>query len=371
MRADPGLDLSYTEVGLLRSGFGGASAVLQIPAGFLGERWGEFWLLIAGNVWVAVGLLGMAAVSSFAVLFAVTIVGGLGGGTQHPLATSMVSRAYDQSGHSTAVGSVNFAGDIGKLAAPAVALLVAIEFGWRTTMRSVALGAIAFMGVSVFFRRSVDAGRPSPRETRADGATAAGAGLHTRGFVVLSGVGFLDAATRTAALTFVPFILADKGIGTREIFALLVLLLAGGAAGKYACGRLDDRYGSIGLIWWTKGATALLLLATLAAPTLAAAPLMLVLGFGLNGTSSVLYANVAAFAPRGRRSRTYGYYYTVTESANIAPFIYGRLADVTSLRVTMAVMAAATALILPASLALRGHLAAGARPTLASAPDEH
>ena len=95
---------------------------------------------------------------------------------------------------------------------------------------------------------------------------------------------------------------------------------------------------------------------------------MLALGFGLNGTSSVLYANVAAFGPRGRRSRTYGYYYTLTESASIAPFIYGRLADLTSLRATMAVMAAATALILPASLALRGHLAAGAGPALASAP---
>ena len=54
------LGLSFAEVGLLRSVFSGASAILQLPAGFLAESAGEFWLLIAGNVWVSVGLVAMA-----------------------------------------------------------------------------------------------------------------------------------------------------------------------------------------------------------------------------------------------------------------------------------------------------------------------
>ena len=54
------MGLSFTEVGLLRSVFSGASAVLQVPAGFLAESAGEFWLLVAGNVWVSVGLVAMA-----------------------------------------------------------------------------------------------------------------------------------------------------------------------------------------------------------------------------------------------------------------------------------------------------------------------
>ena len=51
------MNLSFTEVGLLRSVFGGATAVLQIPVGFLAESMGEFWLLIWGNIWVALGLV--------------------------------------------------------------------------------------------------------------------------------------------------------------------------------------------------------------------------------------------------------------------------------------------------------------------------
>ena len=99
------LDLSFAEVGLLRSIFSGASGVLQIPAGFAAEGVGEFWMLIGGNVWVAIGLIGMALSPFFALLLGVTLVAGLGGGAQHPLASSMVSRAYDDKGRSTAVGT--------------------------------------------------------------------------------------------------------------------------------------------------------------------------------------------------------------------------------------------------------------------------
>ena len=363
MREDPALDLSYTEVGLLRTGFGTASIVLQVPAGFLAERWDEFWLLIAGNIWVGAGFLLMAALTSYVPLLAATVLGGLGGGTQHPLATSMVSRAYRDEGHSAAVGTVNFAGDIGKMLAP---LVVIVGLGWRSTMRLVGAAGIVFMALSTLTRRSV--GSPQTADAPAEGGapSAVGAAAPARGLFTLGSIGFMDAATRTAALTFVPFVLADRGAGTREVLILLTLLLAGGAAGKYGCGWLDDRYGSMGLVWWTKGATALLLLAILVTPVVSAPALMLVLGFGLNGTSSVLYAAVARFAPRDRRASTYGYYYTVTEASAIAPFIYGRIADLTNLRVTMTIMAAATALILPASLLVRRHLAAGTPPRAAS-----
>ncbi|MCH8961603.1 MAG: MFS transporter, partial [Bacteroidetes bacterium] len=108
----PDLDLSYTEVGVIRSAFSGATAVLQVPAGFVAERTGEFWLLVGGNFWVAGGLVAMAFVPMYFALVLASFVGGLGGGAQHPLASSMVSRAYDEGARSTAVGTVNFAGDL-------------------------------------------------------------------------------------------------------------------------------------------------------------------------------------------------------------------------------------------------------------------
>ena len=353
------MGLSFTEVGLLRSVFSGASAALQVPAGFLAESTGEFWLLIWGNVWVSAGLVAMALSSVFAALVVASGVGGLGGGMQHPLASSMVSRAYDDKGRATAVGTVNFAGDIGKMIAPLVAGLLAISMGWRATFMVVGLAGLVFMFASMLTRRAVDIGRPRPSSNTPGDAEAAEAESDSKvaGFIALSGVGLLDSATRTSALVFLPFVMESKEMGPGQISAMLFLLFGGGAIGKYVCGWLGDRMGTLSLVWATKGLTAALLVASLFTPALLMAPLVIFIGIGLNGTSSVLYATVAEFVPPGRRGRFYGFFYTTNELGTvIAPLAYGFVADVFSLRTTMLAMAAATAAILPASLTLRRHL---------------
>ena len=355
MKEDPDLALSFSEVGLLRAAHAGASAVLQVPFGFMAERVGEFWLLIGGNIWVCVGFLAMAAASGFPLLFTAALVGGLGGGTQHPLASSLVSRLYDTGGRSTAVGTVNFAGDLGKMAAAALSLLLAIPFGWRPTLRGVAVAGIALMALSTVVRRGVSSGKRIGLESVA--ASNSRVKPRVGAFLNLSVVGVLDDAVRASALTFVPFLMRDKGMSIEQVFGMLFLLLAGGAIGKFACGWLDDRYGSVRLIWGTKGLTAALLLASIAAPPVAMAPLVVVLGIGLNGTSSVLYGTVAKFVPPPLRPRYYGYFYTAIQAGStFAPLLYGILADLRGIRATIAVIAFAAGLILPVSLSLRRHL---------------
>ena len=362
MKEDPELDLSFAQVGLLSTVHTGASAVLQVPSGFLAERIGEVWLLLGGNVWAAAGLVAMAIASSYPWLLGTALLGGLGGGTQHPLASSLVSRIYDGQGRSTALGTVNFAGDLGKMVAPVVALLVAPRYGWRATMWVVGLAGMAFMLLAGVVRRG---GAPPPvpsPEVDLEGASAGS--VETAGFVVLSLVGFLDSAARRGALVFMPFLLRDKGMSAEQVIGLTFLLLAGGAAGKLVCGWLDERYGSVLLIWGTKGLTAALLVAALYTPAPLMAPLMVVLGIGLNGTSSVLYATVAAFVPLRLRARYYGIFYTTNEGGTtLAPLVYGLVADLLQVRTTLVIMALVTTLVLPASLPLRTYL-----PSQAAAP---
>ena len=352
------MGLSFTQVGMLRSVFSGASAILQVPAGLLAESAGEFWMLILGNLWVSAGLVAMALSQVFLVLLFTSGFAGLGGGAQHPLASSMVSRAYDDKGRATAVGTVNFAGDLGKMLAPLAAGLSAVRFGWRDTFMIVGISGLVFMIVSMFTRRTVDIGRPNAStseagETQSDEISGARLG----GFITLSGVGVLDSAVRTSALVFLPFVMDAKGMGPGQISAMLFLLFGGGAIGKFVCGWLGDRMDTISLIWATKGLTALLLVASLATPGLLMAPLMVLIGIGLNGTSSVLYATVANLVPSGRRARFYGFFYTTNEIGTVAaPLAYGLVADIFSLNTTMVVMGFATAAILPASLTLRRHL---------------
>ena len=128
---------------------------------------------------------------------------------------------------------------------------------------------------------------------------------------------------------------------------MLFLLFAGGASGKYVCGWLDEKVGTIPLIWLTKGITTILLISTLIAPTISLWPLALILGVGLNGTSSVLYATVAKFIPAQRRARYYGYFYTTNEIGTVgAPLAYGLIADQMGLRTSILIMGVVTSLIL-------------------------
>src|SRR5438105_1596643 len=105
------LGLSYGEVGLIKTVFFGSAALLQLPAGLLAERWGEYALLAWGNGWVAAGMLGIAAAGGLPLLLLAVLFGGIGGNAQHPLASSMVSRVYDTRRRATALGTLNFAGD--------------------------------------------------------------------------------------------------------------------------------------------------------------------------------------------------------------------------------------------------------------------
>ena len=86
-------------------------------------------------------------------------------------------------------------------------------------------------------------------------------------------------------------------------------------------------------------------------------PLILILGIGLNGTSSALYATVAKFVPTNRRARYYGFFYTTNEVGTIgAPLVYGFVADTLGLIRATYVMGLATFTILPLSLKLRKYL---------------
>ena len=357
------MGLSYEQIGILRATFSGASAILQLPAGWVADFTGEFWLLLLGNVWVSIGLLGMALASTFLWLLVMSVVGGLGGGFQHPLASGMVSRAYDDRGRAAAVGTVNFAGDLGKLLAPPiVAGAIAISMGWRQLLWLVGLVSLAFMGLASLTRRSVDIGKPVREADEQESAKASRTRMN--GFVTLSGIGALDSMARVGALTFIPFVLISKDVSDTQAIGMMTFVFVGGAVGKFAVGWLGERFSTVSLIWATKGATAALIVLALYAPMSVTTPmlpvpipvmlpLLVALGIGLNGTSSILYATVAEYVPASRRGRFYGSFYTTNEVGTvIAPIGYGRIADMFSLSSAMLIMGGVTAMILPVSLLL-------------------
>jgi MFS family permease len=351
--------LTLTGVGSLKAVYTAGMALSQIPAGLLAERFGERRLLVAGTAVTAFGYLAVAtAASGMLPLVGLLLVAGLGSGVQHPLASSLVSRAYETGPRRAALGTYNFAGDLGKIAVPAVVALGASLVSWRIVSAGYALLGLGGAVLIALALRRLGAGD-------ADVATEevrlgiGGWGIRdARGFQTLSAIGMIDTATRTALLTFLPFLLLAKGLTVAGLGLALAVLFAGGAAGKFVCGLVAERVGIVRTVVLTEVATACGIVAVALGPLTLALGVLLPLGVALNGTSSALYATVADLVAPERRARAYGLYYTLVVGASaVAPLAYGALGDAVGVLATLLVTSAVVLLTVPLCLVLRGALA--------------
>lgn len=358
--------LTLTGVGVLKAVYTAGMALSQIPAGILAERLGERRLLVVGTAVTALGYLGVAmAGRGMLSLAAFLLVGGLGSGVQHPLASSLVSRAYETGPRRAALGTYNFAGDIGKIAVPAAVALTASLVGWHTASGVYAvLGLVGAVVIALALRRVGAGGADAAAHEVA--ASAGGWGIRDlRGFQALSAVGMIDTATRTALLTFLPFLLLGKGLSVAGMGLALAVLFAGGAAGKFVCGLVAERVGIVRTVILTEVATACGIAVVALGPLTLALAVLLPLGIALNGTSSALYATVADLVLPERRARAYGLYYTLVVAASAAaPLVYGALGDAVGILATLLVTSAVVLLTVPLCLVLRGALAPAAEARL-------
>ena len=352
--------LTFAQVGMIRTAYSGGMAAFQIPAGLLAERWGERRLLAAGTAITALGFIAVGTVGGFLALLSVLLVAGIGSGVQHPLSSSLVSKAYETGRRRAALGTYNFSGDIGKVVVPAAVALAATVVGWRTaSMAYGVIGVFAALGILGVLARLTPE-MPDTDDRSAQTATAAaGWGIRdARGFVALTAIGMIDNATRTGFLTFLPFALIAKGSSVAGVGTALALLFAGGAVGKFVCGIVAERLGVIRTVVLTEAATTLCIMSILAAPLPVALAIMPVMGVALNGTSSVLYGTVADLVTAERRSRAYGLYYTVTIATSaLSPSVYGLVSDVAGVSTTLVIVAVVVLATIPLCLALRASVA--------------
>jgi MFS family permease len=353
-QAEFGLD--YAALGVLRGVFVGAMASLQIPAGFASEKFGAALVLGLGTALAGLGYCLAGASSGFAMLLGALFIGGLGASTQHPIASALVARAFAGPRSLKALGTYNFAGDIGKMTLPATLSLMLLALAWRPALAI--LGCLGFVLAAVIFV-------VTPRYDR-DGAAASksemtiAAKQQPFAFPLLLSIGIVDSATRMGFLLFLPFVLTQKGASLQTIGLALTLVFAGGAVGKLACAFIGARIGAIGTVWLTEGLTAVGILALIPLPLPAALVLLPLIGVALNGTSSVLYGSVPALVTPEWRTRALSIFYTGTiGSGAIAPTLYGVVGDAYGVWHALTLVAVMVLFTLPLAALLRPALPRG------------
>ena len=354
--------LSFAQVGLMRTAYSGAMAAFQIPAGLLAERWGEARLLAAGTAATALGFIAAGFAGGYVALLGCLLAAGLGSGVQHPLSSTLVSNAYEDGRRRTALGTYNFSGDLGKVAVPAAVAFAVPWLGWRGAVESFAAIGLAAAVLVLLALTNLHIGHAPVPADKTDSPAAFDWGIRDlRGFQALSLIQVIDTSTRTGLLTFLPFLLIAKGSSVRAVGLALMLIFAGGAAGKLACGMLAERLGVIRTVIITETATGLGILLLLTLPLGPSLALLPVLGIALNGTSSVLYGTVADLVASDRRARSYAVFYTLGIGASaLSPSIYGIVSDWGGVPLALTIVGSVVFVTLPLTLALRRPLAEAA-----------
>jgi MFS family permease len=351
--------LGYGEVGFLRAVYTGTLASLQVPVARLAKRLGAPGLLAIGTALAGAGYLIAGASTGLVMLTIGLLVGGLGGSTQHPIASALVAQAYRGPGLRAAIGVYNFAGDIGKMAVPVLVALLIAAVTWRPAVAL--LGAVAIIAAGAFLL-ALPRSKPEPEPAVAANqptaaATAAEADKPRWPFRVLLVMAGLDSSARTAFLTFLPFLLTAKGADLPTVGIAVALIFVGGAAGKLALGFLAARLGSIRTIVVTEALSAAGLALLPALPLWGCLVLLPILGVALMGTSSVFAGSIPDLVPESDRSGAFGIYYTATIGAAAAsPIAFGLFSDLVGVPTMMLMVAGYILLTVPLAFMLRAHI---------------
>src|SRR5262249_26395927 len=78
------------------------------------------------------------------------LLAGAGASVQHPIGSSLTARAFEGARQRTALGTYNFAGDIGKMLLPATAAWLIALWQWRNAITFLA-GAAVLAALILFF----------------------------------------------------------------------------------------------------------------------------------------------------------------------------------------------------------------------------
>ena len=163
-------------------------------------------------------------------------------------------------------------------------------------------------------------------------------------FALLGTMVFFDSLIQAVFLTFLGFIMINKGAHEGIASMAVVLALVGGMIGKYICGLAAARLGDRVMFFGMQLLTLVGLIAVIQIPANTLLFLLPFIGLVIQGTSTVTYGSVADFVTPERQSRGYSLIYTASSiSSVVGPVAMGLIADTQGLEFAIWTMVAISA----------------------------
>lgn len=325
---------SFLELGALTTAFYVASAVCQPMSGFLVDRFGARVVLLAGLAMMAGATALMGVFPLYPLLFALSIVAGIGNSVFHPCDYSIMNATISEGRIARAFSFHMFGGYVGYVAAPVAMTAIGSVLGWQAAI--VLAGATGLVLFAILWGGSRDF-RDSTHERAETGAAretfqASLKALTSLPVMMCWLFFFVVAMGQMGLMTFVPTLMNEiyafdlKAAGafvSVMIGAVMVGVLCGGYLADYV--RKPDAIVTIGYV------IATLLVAAIWYMELASWQLygiFAVVGFMYGVAFPSRELLVRAATPKGASGRVFGFVYSGMDfGAAITPILFGWFVD--------------------------------------------
>ena len=329
-------DVSYTQLGIMMALMGGATAVSQVPVGFLVDRLGARMVLTLGLIVISVGfgLVGLAP--SFEAVLVLVTLAAVGNSVFHPADYAILNSSITPSRMGRAFSVHTFSGHLGSAAAPATMILVGSAFGWRTALIAAGVfGLLVMAAMATQWNSLHDDAVPKKKKHEPAGERSEPVGLTllfskpiVLFFLFFATLSFtstgLQAFSVSALVT-----LHDMPVATAS--AALTAYLLCSAGGVLLGGEISDRTSRHVLIaagTFILTAVLCLVIAWVNLPLLPLVLTMVAMGLGQGVVRPVRDMMLRAAAPSGSVGKVFGFVSAgIAAGSAIAPIPFGWLLD--------------------------------------------
>jgi MFS transporter, FSR family, fosmidomycin resistance protein len=333
VRAD--FDVTYTELALALTVFNVVSAALQTPVGFVVDRVGARFVLIAGLALSSIAYAVAGMVNSYWVFIGMYAVAGVGNTVYHPADYSLLSHHTPPERLGQIFSFHSFSGIVGSAIAPVTLLYMQSQFGWRGAYIGASILGLIVLLVLIAQPEPVAEIKHADKSAAKAKAAADDGGWRVlmTAPILLNFAFFLLLAVMNGGLNTYLVVALGALHGTPPAIANMALtgLLAMNAAGVLGGGFLAGRtrhHAVVAALGLGVGGIVTALVGLFDFPSIVLVMLMAFSGFCVGATFPSRDMLVRSATPPGGFGKVFGFVSTgLNIGASIAPLIYGVLMD--------------------------------------------
>ncbi len=232
-------NISYAELGLIRSAAGLASGFPQMFVGLF-RRWFSARVLVSvGNMINALMNIGISLGNGFAQFLGFSVIAGIGSSVQHPIGAPIGSHGTDPKNRGRMLGLNQAIPSIAFAFTPLITAYLLTKMDWRSTLGILSIPALTLSLVILFFVKGSSDVEGKTRDALNWGKLREQ--LKNRNVLSISVLRSVM-AFRMGVRTFLPLYFIDiLGFTSERSSLLYSILLGGGVLGPFFWGWLSDK----------------------------------------------------------------------------------------------------------------------------------